>query len=197
MTLEQKQQLKKQLWGIANELRGKMDADEFRDYILGFVFCKYLSEKQHQYANKLLQTEAVKDYCDVTDEKDIEAIHEESFPKHSYFLRPKELFSAITAKGNTSLEEESYLILYDLNSILNKIEQSTMGAESEDVFNKLFENRDLASTKLGRSPNARNSLITSVLSHLDKIDFGLAEADSYVLGDAYEYLIGKFAFGAA
>ena len=61
VTLEQKQQLKKQLWGIANELRGKMDADEFRDYILEFVFYKYLSGIQHQYANILLQTEAVKE----------------------------------------------------------------------------------------------------------------------------------------
>ena len=196
MTLEQKQQLKKQLWGIANELRGKMDADEFRDYVLGFVFYKYLSEKQHQYANKLLQTEAVKDYCDVTDEEDIEAIHEESLLKLGYFLRPEELFSAITAKGNASLEEESNFILDDLNSILNNIEQSTMGTESEDDFNKLFEDLDLASTKLGRSPNARNSLIASVLSHLDKVDFDLAESDSDVLGDAYEYLIGQFASGA-
>ena len=196
MTLEQKQQLKKQLWGIANELRGKMDADEFRDYILGFVFYKYLSEKQHQYANKLLQTEAVKDYCDVTDEEDIEAIHEESLLKLGYFLRPEELFSAITAKGNASLEEESNFILDDLNSILNNIEQSTMGTESEDDFNKLFEDLDLASTKLGRAPNARNSLIASVLSHLDKIDFDLEESDSDVLGDAYEYLIGQFASSA-
>ena len=196
MKLEQKQQLKKQLWGIANELRGKMDADEFRDYILGFVFYKYLSEKQHQYANKLLQTEAVKDYCDVTDEEDIEAIHEESLLKLGYFLRPEELFSAITAKGNASLEEESNFILDDLNSILNNIEQSTMGTESEDDFNKLFEDLDLASTKLGRSPNARNSLIASVLSHLDKIDFDLEESDSDVLGDAYEYLIGQFASSA-
>ena len=71
-----------------------------------------------------------------------------------------------------------------------------MGTESEDDFNKLFEDLDLASTKLGRSPNARNSLIASVLSHLDKIDFDLEESDSDVLGDAYEYLIGQFASSA-
>ena len=53
-----------------------MDADEFRDYILGFVFYKYLSEKQHIYANTLLETEIVKDYCDVTDKEDIDAIRE-------------------------------------------------------------------------------------------------------------------------
>ena len=196
MTEDQKQNLQRQLWSIANELRGKMDADEFRDYILGFVFYKYLSEKQHIYANTLLETEAVKDYCDVTDKEDIDAIREESLMKLGYFLRPDELFSAISAKGNASLEEESNFILEDLQAILNRVEQSTLGTESEDDFNKLFEDLDLASTKLGRTPDARNSLIARVLAHLDKIDFGLEGSDSDVLGDAYEYLIGQFASGA-
>ena len=196
MTEDQKQTLQRQLWSIANELRGKMDADEFRDYILGFVFYKYLSEKQHIYANTLLETEAVKDYCDVTDKEDIDAIREESLMKLGYFLRPEELFSAITAKGNANLEEESNFILEDLQAILNRVEQSTMGTESEDDFNKLFEDLDLASTKLGRTPDTRNILIARVLAHLDKIDFELEGSDSDVLGDAYEYLIGQFASGA-
>ena len=62
MTEAQKQKLEQQLWNIANELRGKMGADEFRDYILGFIFYKYLSEKQHLYANNLLETAAVIDH---------------------------------------------------------------------------------------------------------------------------------------
>lgn len=196
MTEDQKQKLEQQLWNIANELRGKMGADEFRDYILGFIFYKYLSEKQHIYANKLLETETVKDYADVVDEEDIEAIKEESLIKLGYFLRPDELFTAITQKGNADVEEESNFILEDLQSILNHIEQSTMGTESEDDFNQLFEDLDLGSTKLGRSVEARNTLITKVLSHLDKIDFALEDADSDVLGDAYEYLIAQFASGA-
>ena len=196
MTEEQKHGLQSKLWHIANELRGKMDADEFRDYILGFVFYKYLSEKQYIYANTLLETETVKDYYELSDENDIEAIRQESLQKLGYFLRPQELFSAITAKGNANLEEKNNFILEDLQAILNNIEKSTMGTESEDDFNKLFEDLDLTSTKLGRSPAARNRLIAKVLSHLDKIDFGLQEADSDVLGDAYEYLIGQFASGA-
>ncbi len=196
MTKDHKQNLQKQLWNIADELRGKMDADEFRDYILGFVFYKYLSEKQHIYANTLLETEDVKDYLDVADKGDIRAIREESLLKLGYFLRPNELFSAITEKGNADLEEQSNFILEDLQAILNNIEQSTMGTESEDDFNKLFEDLDLASTKLGRTPNARNKLISRVLAHLDKIDFQLEDSDSDVLGEAYEYLIGQFASGA-
>ncbi len=196
MTEEQKQQLEQQLWNIANELRGKMGADEFRDYILGFIFYKYLSEKQHLYANKLLETEDVKNYADVADEDDIEAIKEESLIKLGYFLRPDELFAALTKKGNADIEEMSNFILEDLQSILNSIEQSTMGTESEDDFNRLFEDMDMNSTKLGRSVEARNTLIAKVLSHLNKVDFALEDANSDVLGDAYEYLFAQFASGA-
>ena len=192
MTEAQKQKLETQLWNIANELRGKMDADEFRDYILGFIFYKYLSEKQHLYANKLLETEDIKDYSKVKDAEDLEAIKEESLDGLGYYLKPEELFSELSKKGNADIEGESNFILEDLQSILNAIEQSTMGTESEDDFNKLFADIDLTSNKLGRSPEARNTLIAKVLSHLDKIDFELGQ----VLGDAYEYLISQFASGA-
>lgn len=201
MTEEQKQKLEAQLWKIANELRGKMGADEFRDYILGFIFYKYLSEKQHLFANKLLETEKVKEYSLVKNKADLKAIKEESLEKLGYFLRPDELFSALTKKGNIKIdeddeEEKDNFILEDLQTILNAIEQSTMGNESEDDFNKLFEDIDLASTKLGRSPAARNTLIAKVLAHLDAVDFRLDEIESDVLGDAYEYLIAQFASGA-
>ena len=196
MSEEQKKQLETQLWNIANELRGKMDADEFRDYILGFIFYKYLSEKQYLYANTLLETEAIKDYAAIIHAEDLKAIKEESLIKLGYFLKPDELFSALAKKGNANTETQSNFILADLESILNGIEQSTMGTESEDDFNQLFEDLDLNSTKLGRTTDARNSLIAKVLSHLDKIDFALEDADADVLGDAYEYLISKFASGA-
>ncbi len=196
MSEEQKKLLETQLWNIANELRGKMDADEFRDYILGFIFYKYLSEKQYLFANKLLETELVKDYVNLVDESDIEAIKDESLQKLGYFLKPNELFGYIAKKGNANTENESNFILEDLESILVSIEQSTMGTESEEDFNKLFEDLDLSSTKLGRTVEARNSLIAKVLFHLDRIDFALQDADSDVLGDAYEYLISEFASGA-
>lgn len=196
MSEDQKKQLETQLWNIADELRGRMDADEFRDYILGFIFFKYLSEKQYIFANELLETEKVKDYEKLTNTDDLEAIRDDSLLKLGYFLKPDELFSSITKKGNANKEEESNFILEDLESILNGIEQSTMGTESEDEFNQLFEDLDLNSTKLGRSADARNDLIAKVLSHLSKIDFALEDAESDVLGDAYEYLIGQFASGA-
>ncbi|MBI1931569.1 MAG: type I restriction-modification system subunit M [Ignavibacteriales bacterium] len=202
MSDEQKRQLETQLWNIANTLRGKMDADEFRDYILGFIFYKYLSEKMLLYADKLLEQDGIK-YESVKEDSEegkkyLEAIKDEALLKLGYFLKPSELFSEIARKGNskTAKENESNFILNDLVQILNHIEQSTMGTESEDDFNKLFEDLDLTSTKLGRTESAKNEVISKVLGHLDKIDFKLLDSESDILGDAYEYLIGQFASGA-
>lgn len=201
MTEAQKRQLEQQLWNIANTLRGKMDADEFRDYILGFIFYKYLSEKMHRYANKILAEDGV-EYLEVregTDDGDafLEAVRDEAVEQLGYFLKPAELFSEIAKRGNSKGGEgESSFILDDLQKILTSIEQSTMGTDSEEDFDKLFEDLDLTSTKLGRTEHAKNELIAKVLVHLDGIDFELEKADSDVLGDAYEYLIGQFASGA-
>ena len=196
MSEDQKRVLEQQLWGIANLLRGKISADDYRDYILGFIFFKYLSEKQYLYANDLLEGEEVTDYAKVTDKETLQAIEEESLLKLGYFLKPTELFSVIAAKGNANTEVESNYIIDALKAVLNHIELSTMGTESEDDFNALFEDLDLNSTKIGRTPEARNTIIVQILNHLDQIDFKLKDIDSDVLGDAYEYLIAKFAAGA-
>lgn len=196
MSEDQKKQLESQLWGIANLLRGKISADDYRDYILGFIFYKYLSEKQYLYANELLEGEQVTDYKEVTDPETLEAIKEESLLKLGYFLQPRELFSEIVKKGNADTEKESNYIIEDLQAVLNHIELSTTGTESEDDFNALFEDLDLNSTKIGRTVGARNEIIVKILNRLNNIDFGLKESDSDILGDAYEYLIGKFAAGA-
>lgn len=201
MSEDQKKILEQQLWNIANTLRGKMNADEFRDYILGFIFYKYLSERMDMYANSILKADKIK-YKDIKENSKqgkeyIEAIREEALGKLGYFLKPSELFSEVAKRGNSDKEEdESNFILEDLQKILTNIQQSTMGTESEEDFDHLFEDMDLNSTKLGKSPEARNVIIAKVLSHLDKIDFKLENTQLDVLGDAYEYLIGQFASGA-
>jgi type I restriction enzyme M protein len=203
MSEQQKKQLEQQLWNIANELRGKMDADEFRDYILGFIFYKYLSERMNLFADEILKNDNLK-YQEIDEnskegKQNLEAIKEESLTTVGYFLKPSELFSFIAKKGNHKTNEndtKSNFILADLGNILKSIEQSTMGTDSEDDFDNLFEDMDLNSTKLGRTPDSRNELISKVLAHLDNIDFQLENAERDVLGDAYEYLIGQFASGA-
>jgi len=200
----QKQQLERELWNIADTLRGKMDADEFRDYILGFIFYKYLSEKMRLYADEIL-TESNEDikYLEIDEATEegkeyLEAIKEEATEKLGYFLKPSELFSQIAKKGNSKAEgeTESNFILDDLQKILKNIEASTQGTDSEEEFIDLFEDIDLNSTKLGKRTEDKNKVIAKVLGHLENIDFRLEDADADVLGDAYEYLIGQFASNA-
>ncbi|MDP2090707.1 MAG: type I restriction-modification system subunit M [Candidatus Gracilibacteria bacterium] len=201
MSEAQKQLLEKQLWNIANELRGKMTADEFRDYILGFIFYKYLSEKIELKANKLLlESKINKKYNELHEGKDkeiIDAIKEETIEDLGYFLNPNELFSQVAKKGNNRNENTAdNFILDDLQKILKNIESSTMGTESEDDFDDLFSDLDLTSQKLGKTAEQKNELVSKILGHLDKIDFALENTELDVLGDAYEYLIAQFASGA-
>jgi type I restriction enzyme M protein len=207
MSEDQKKILEQQLWNIANTLRGKMNADEFRDYILGFIFYKYLSEKMEIFANGILKQDKIK-FRDINpklkDSQDyLNAIQEEALEKLGYFLKPEELFTEVSKRGNGDNTEEDLFdvsktnfILEDLQKILTNIQLSTMGTDSEDDFDNLFEDMDLNSTKLGKSPEQRNEIIAKVLFHLDKIDFKLENTELDVLGDAYEYLIGQFASGA-
>lgn len=208
MSEDQKKQLEQQLWNIANTLRGKMNADEFRDYILGFIFYKYLSEKMEIFANEILKQDNVK-FREITPSfknstEFIDAIKEEALEKLGYFLKPEELFTEVAKRGmgdnegdvDKFDESKTNFILEDLQKILTNIQLSTMGTESEEDFDNLFEDMDLNSTKLGKTPDARNAIIARVLTHLDKIDFKLEHTELDVLGDAYEYLIGQFASGA-
>jgi type I restriction enzyme M protein len=194
MTEDQKKQLQTHLWNIANDLRGKMDADEFRDYILGFIFYKYLSEKIELYANELLRPDGLTYDKIIGHDKKVdylEAIKNASIDKLGYFLAPDELFHYI-AQGSVANEN----LNEDLERILGSIEQSTLGSDSEEDFEHLFSELDLNANRLGKTVSQRNQLISKVLLHLDKIDFKLEDSRVDILGDAYEYLIGKFASGA-
>lgn len=195
MTDEQKKKLEQKLWDIANTLRGKMDADEFRDYILGFIFYKYLSERMHLHANKVLAEDRIEyTQLDATNDDDrdtLEAVREDALETLGYHLDPEQLFHGMAGRGFGG-----QFIIDDLAKTLAAIEKSTMGTASQDEFDHLFEDLDLHSTKLGKTPEQRNELISKVLMHLDGIDFRLDDAQADVLGDAYEYLIGKFASGA-
>ena len=195
MTHVQLQQLQKQLWNIANTLRGTMGADEFRDYILGFIFFKYLSEKSVNFANELLDGEDVSflelDENNAEHVPYIEEIKKNAIAEVGYALTPKQLFHTLAERGR-----QGEFILDDLTATLKSIEQSTLGTESADDFANLFEDLDLNSTKLGNNASDRNVLVAKVLSHLDDIDFDISNTEADVLGDAYEYLIGEFASGA-
>ena len=172
-----------------------MGADEFRDYILGFIFYKYLSDKAVKFANELLDGEGIT-FTELDDnnpehQRYIAEIAKNSIAEVGFSLTPNQLFHTISERG-----KQGSFILDDLDKTLKAIERSTLGTDSEEDFAKLFEDLDLNSSKLGNSANDRNELVVKVLNHLDGIDFDLTNTEKDVLGDAYEYLIAQFASGA-
>lgn len=201
MSEEEKRILERQLWNVANILRGKMHSDEYKNYILGFIFYKYLSEKLEQYANKnLLANDPIR-FSEIKEntpqgEQYITALKQACLHELGFFLKPSELFSYLVKKGKGDIAGQEKFILEDLKNILNTIEQRSMGTDSEEDFKDLFQDVDLTSSKLGSSENKKNEVIVDVLAELSKIDFKLENKKSDLLGDAYEYLIGSFAAGA-
>ena len=183
--------LETQLWAIADELRGNMDANEFKNYILGFIFYRYLSEKQEKTIEYALRDEDIT-FKEVTEDDELyQYIQEDTLSKLGYFIKPDLLFSTIIDKIKT---EE--FILDDISKAFNEITNSSQGTESQDDFSNLFEDVDLTSSKLGKSEGEKNNLISRILKRLNKIDFELDKDESDILGDAYEYLISQFASSA-
>lgn len=194
MSEELQQKLRNQLWTVANTLRGNMSAGDFMYYTLGFIFYKYLSEKIEKTADDILKDDGVsfKQAWNSGDEELKEALKEECIQDLGYFVEPEYLYSTII-----SMIEHKENILPALERSLKKIEDSTIGQDSEDDFGGLFSDIDLASPKLGKTADDKNRLISDVLVNLQGIDFGLNEAEDIdILGDAYEYMIGQFAAGA-
>ena len=194
MSEELQQKLRNQLWTVANTLRGNMSAGDFMYYTLGFIFYKYLSEKIEKTADDILKDDGVsfKQAWNSGDEELKEALKEECIQDLGYFVEPEFLYSTII-----SMIEHKANILPALERSLKKIEDSTIGQDSEDDFGGLFSDIDLASPKLGKTADDKNRLISDVLVNLQGIDFGLNEAEDIdILGDAYEYMIGQFAAGA-
>ena len=133
---DHKQQLQSQLWNIANVLRGNMGVDEFRDYILGLIFYKYLSEKIELWADKQLKSDGIKftDLIDHSDREDyLEGLQEESIGALGFFLKPNKLFSVLASRGGEHSDGHDTLI-QDVEEAFRDIEQSVAGAESSDDF---------------------------------------------------------------
>lgn len=197
MSEEQKRLLQNQLWAICNFLRGKMSGDEFRDYILGFIFYKFLSERLYSIAQNALAEDGLSyeklDINDAEDAEIIDAVREEAVDALGYHLNPNQLFSAIVADIK---DNENAFIIGEVQSVLSDIENSTRGEESEDDFVHLFEDMDLNSSKLGKTPDGRNAVVKEIFKKLNDIDFKLDDLDADVLGDSYEYLISNFASDA-
>ena len=197
MSEELQQKLRAQLWEVANNLRGNMSANEFMYFSLGFIFYKYLSEKIENYADRALEDDEItfKQLWQSGEEDALELqeeVKKQCLENIGYFVEPQYLFTSII---DAIKRKEN--IIPSLERSLKRIEDSTLGQESEDDFGGLFSDIDLASPKLGKTTDDKNTPISNVLIALNGIDFGADEATQIdILGDAYEYMISQFAAGA-
>jgi type I restriction enzyme M protein len=197
MSEELQQQLRNQLWNVANNLRGNMAANEFMYFSLGFIFYKYLSEKIEKFVDSALVDDDItfKALWQLNDEDAEELkteVRNQCIENIGYFIEPEFLFSSVIDGIN---KKENILPL--LERSLKQIEDSTLGQDSEEDFGGLFSDIDLASPKLGKTAEDKNALISNVLLALNEIKFGIeGAAEIDILGDAYEYMISQFAAGA-
>ncbi len=180
--------LETKLFAIADVLRGDMDANEYKNYILGFIFYRYLSEKQENYLNEELKLDGLTFKEAWKNEEWRDDLEKDSINRLGYFLTPEHLFSSIIEKIKTN-----DTIRNDLREAFNEITNSSLGTESEGDFNNLFDDVDLDSVKLGKRDKDKEAKISEVLTKLNEIDFELNNDESDILGDAYEYLMGQFA----
>ncbi len=195
MTKEQLKDLGKTLWAIADDLRGAMNADDFRDYMLSFLFLRYLSDNYETVAKK----ELGKDYPKgdgkkaplsiwyKENKKDADAFEKQMRRKVHYVIKPDYLWANIVELARTQDDQ----LLKTLEKGFDYIEKESF----ESTFQGLFSEINLSSEKLGRSYPERNKKLCTIIT---KIAEGISEfsASSDILGDAYEYLIGQFAAGS-
>jgi len=202
MTQQEKNKLGKTLWGIADNLRGSMMADDFRDYMLSFLFLRYLSDNYIEAAKKELGDDYPDkrleelNVCGVStplqlwyeeNNEDISQFEKQMRRKVHYVIEPQHLWDSIVEHART---QSSYL-LETLYEGFKYIENESF----ENAFQGLFSEINLNSEKLGKNYEERNALLCKVIT---KIAEGIAQfsTDTDILGDAYEYLIGEFAAGS-
>ncbi|WP_096186851.1 type I restriction-modification system subunit M [Evansella halocellulosilytica] len=187
-------ELHKKLWNMANDLRGQMEAYEFKNYILGLIFYRYLSEKVETRANKLLEEDGISFDEAWKDEEYREGLTEYLIQELGYVIETQFLFSHMIReieKGDNGVFDVEML-----QKGINSIEESTLGAESQEDFQHLFDDMDLSSSRLGREVSARSKLIAKIMVSINEIPFLHDDVDIDVLGDAYEYMISQFAASA-
>ncbi|HDR4858691.1 type I restriction-modification system subunit M [Bacillus cereus] len=191
---QQQAELHKKLWAMANDLRGQMDAYEFKDYILGLIFYRYLSEKVEHRAEQLLKEDNITFSQAWTDEEYKEDLAEYLVGELGYVIEPQYLFSNFVSEIEKGVNGNFDVEL--LQNGVKAIEASTMGTDSQEDFQNLFDDMDLTSSKLGRTVESRSKLIAKVIINIAEIPFLQDDVEIDILGDAYEYMISQFAANA-
>lgn len=194
---EQRTRLYNQLWAVADELRGRMDSSNFKNYMLGIIFYKDLSERTLNHVEGFLENEdpEFKSYEAAWLDPELqEALREDLLESLGYVIEPEHLFSKLVAEIKLGANGGWHIDL--LSAAFSSITNSTLGHASEDTFRDLFSSIDLNSPSLGKDLKAKSDLMGRIILRIAAIDFHSSDVEIDLLGDAYEYLIGEFASDA-
>ena len=191
--IKEREELHKRIWGIADDLRGSVDGWDFKQYILGIMFYRYISENITNYINEGERKagDSTFNYAKLTD-TEAETERENLVKEKGFFILPSELFCNVhkKAKDDGNLNET-------LEKIFNNIENSAKGAESEDDFSGLFDDIDVNSNKLGSTVAKRNEKLVKILEGIASINLGNYQDNQIdAFGDAYEFLMSMYASNA-
>ena len=190
---QQKAELYKTIWSIANDLRGAVDGWDFKSYVLGFLFYRYISENITNYINRMQHEAGEKDFSyENLDDATAEQARQMLVAEKGFFILPSELFKNVSknAKNDDNLN-------ITLGNIFKHIEGSALGTASEDDMKGLFDDLDVNSTKLGNSVEKRNERLVKIINAIGDMDLGNPQDnDIDAFGDAYEFLMTMYAGNA-
>lgn len=190
----QRAELHRKIWAIADDVRGAIDGWDFKQYILGILFYRYISENMQDFFDKA-EHEAGDpdfDYSKISDEEAEKDFRPNTVKEKGFFILPSQLFKNVvkTARTNENLNT-------DLANIFKKIEKSAIGFPSEDDIKGLFDDLDTTSNRLGATVAEKNQKLADILIGIAEIDLGsFDENDIDAFGDAYEFLISNYASNA-
>ena len=190
----QRAELHRKIWAIADDVRGAVDGWDFKQYILGTLFYRFISEYLRDYfdENEHQAGDADFKYAEYPDKDAIEDFKKDAINDKGFFILPSQLFENVVknAKDNENLNT-------DLANIFNEIEKTAIGTPSEDDFKGLFDDIDTKSNRLGGTVAEKNKRLRDILTGIAQIDFGnFKENHIDAFGDAYEYLISNYASNA-
>lgn len=185
----QRSELQSQIWKIANEVRGSVDGWDFKQYVLGTLFYRFISEN---FSNYIEGGDESVNYAELDDKIITKEIIDDAIKTKGYFIYPSQLFSNIAKNANTNESLNT-----DLKAIFDAIENSASGYPSEKDSKGLFADFDTTSNRLGNTVKDKNARLAAVIKGIEGLDFGNFEDNQIDLfGDAYEYLISNYAANA-
>lgn len=190
----QRAELHRKIWSIADNVRGAVDGWDFKQYVLGILFYRFISENMSAYFDKAEHEAGDLEfrYANLTDEEAEEDFRPGTVEEKGFFILPSQLFENVVKNASQNQELNT-----DLASIFQDIEKSAIGFKSEDDIKGLFDNLDTRSNILGGTVSEKNKRLSDILTGINDIPLGnFEDNDIDAFGDAYEFLISNYASNA-